>query len=69
MVIATGKMEDGRVQIIIGLDFESIEVLKREPLVVSRETHGDVVPADIVISLYSGPSNVAIADRIKKERG
>jgi len=63
MVIARGTIHDNKEEmLILGLSHKNIqELLKRNPIVIRRETHGDGVPAGWEIVICAGESEESIA--------
>ncbi len=66
MIVGRGETEDGQV-IILGLSSQNVErLLRRKPIVVRREVHGDGIPDGWKIVLCYGKTETSLVEELRQ---
>ncbi|HEU4345895.1 MAG TPA: hypothetical protein VFU31_30455 [Candidatus Binatia bacterium] len=69
MIIVRGEAKDGKrdALVMFGLSHENIaRMLKGEPVHVTRHSHGDGVPEGYEFVIFTGPTEEAMAEEIRR---
>jgi hypothetical protein len=67
MIIARASQDNGDELIILGLSHENIKrLIKGQPIICKRETHGDGIPKGWQISILAGETEQSIYDSFTK---